>query len=269
MTFAVTFPNLLRSEWIKLRSLRSTLWCYGLMAALAIGIRLFLSFSANSSGGPLTGDAARALVVQVDTSAVLPVALVAAVLGVLVSSGEYASGLIRATFVADGGRVGSMLAKAVVLATTTLVVSVAASAIGALATAPVLAHENVVVGLNEPSVFLPILGFSVYTALLALLGQGIGLLVRATAGGIATTLGLLLVVPTLLDGLGQARHAVWLQDIAALLPAAAGHRLFEYGPAQVDPGVVALSRFAGFSVAAGFVLAIGAVAIVLVRRRDA
>ncbi|MFE5340198.1 hypothetical protein ACFQ80_08240 [Isoptericola sp. NPDC056578] len=97
----------------------------------------------------------------------------------------------------------------------------------------------------------------------AALSLGIGALWRSTAAGIATTLGLLMVLPLLFQVL--AGSAAWAQDVYAYLPTVAGERLVATGP--TPDGL--LSPGAGFAVLAAYATAVLAAAAVAVRRRDA
>jgi len=198
-------------------------------------------------------------------------ALVAAVLGVLILSGEYGTGMIRSTFAADPRRYGAVAAKALVLAVTTFVVSAISVGIGVLASAPILSANNVDVHLGDSDVFLPILGALLYVAMITLLAFGIGLLIRASAGGITITLGLLLVVPTILTAIAALTNQNWVADIARFLPSQAGGRLYAFQAGSQpggNDGVISLSAWQGFGVLAAEVVAVGAVAVVLLKRRD-
>lgn len=268
----LTFPHLVRSEWIKLRSLRSTVWCYVILFVLNIAMSVLPAFAANPQDRHLTGDAANSMVVLINTINVNLTALVAAVLGVLIISGEYGTGMIRSTFAADPRRYGAVAAKALVLTASTLAVSAVSVWIGALASAPILSSQNIDVNLGDPDVFLPILGALVYVAMITLLAFGIGLLIRASAGGITIALGLLLVVPTILTAVAALTHQTWVANIVQFLPSHAGAQLYAYrggGPARDTGDMITLNTWQGFSVLAAEVIAVGAAAVILLKRRDA
>ena len=65
----LTFGGILRSEWIKLRSLRSTIWCYSILVAITFGLGLLFAaaLTSQADGMPLNHDAQQAFVVQVAT----------------------------------------------------------------------------------------------------------------------------------------------------------------------------------------------------------
>lgn len=264
------FARLVRSEWIKLRSIRSTVWCYVVLVGLTIAMAGLLGAAFGGDGVTPTTDQANSTIVSINTSSVLLTALVVSVLGVLIITGEYGTGQVRSTFAADPGRTGVLLAKASVLAVTTFVVSVIATWIGVLVSVPLQAARGTHAAIGDPAVFLPVLGASVYVTLLALLAFGIGLIVRSTAAGITITVGLVLVVPTILQIIGGSLGLQWVLDVAAFLPDQAGGQLYTYaseatGAAQ--QGVV-LDGWSGFSVLAGEVVAVGVLALALAKSRD-
>jgi ABC-type transport system involved in multi-copper enzyme maturation permease subunit len=266
----LSFPHLVRSEWIKLRSIRSTFWCYAILVLVTIGMAALVGANTNSGGDQMPTDIANGTLVNVNTVGVLLSSLVVGVLGVLIITGEYGTGQVRSTFTADPRRTGVILAKAVVLAVTTFVVSAVATWIGVLISLPLLAGNGVEPEIGNPSVFLPILGSSVYLTLLALLAYGIGLLVRSSAGGIAITLGILLVLPVVLSLMAGLMNLEWPINIMKFLPDQAGSQLFAYSydGQEASQDDIVLNGWGGFGVLAAEVLVVGALALTVARRRD-
>ncbi|MFJ4077303.1 ABC transporter permease [Curtobacterium sp. MCJR17_020] len=266
----LSFPHLVRSEWIKLRSIRSTFWCYAILVLVTIGMAALVGANTNSGGDQMPTDIANGTLVNVNTVGVLLSSLVVGVLGVLIITGEYGTGQVRSTFTADPRRTGVILAKAVVLAVTTFVVSAVATWIGVLISLPLLAGNGVEPEIGNPSVFLPILGSSVYLTLLALLAYGIGLLVRSSAGGIAITLGILLVLPVVLSLMAGLMNLEWPVNIMKFLPDQAGSQLFAYSydGQEASQDDIVLNGWGGFGVLAAEVLVVGALALTVARRRD-
>lgn len=268
-TTGLTFGRLVRSEWIKFRSIRSTAWCLAILVVVTIAMAALLG-NAFETSGPVTTDGANGTLVTINTASVSLTALVVAVLGVLIITGEYGTGQIRSTFTADPQRTGVILAKAAVLAVTTFVVSAVAIWIGVALSAALQAGKGVDAAVTDPAVFMPLLGASVFVTLLALLAYGIGLLVKSSAGGIAITLGLLLVVPVVLSLVGSVLNAQWILDVARFLPDQAGAQLYAYSSSATQPsqpGVV-LNGWGGFGVMLAEVVVVGALALVAARRRD-
>ncbi|ROS70178.1 ABC-2 type transport system permease protein [Curtobacterium sp. PhB172] len=266
----LSFPHLVRSEWIKLRSIRSTFWCYAILVLVTIGMAALVGANTNSGGDQMPTDIANGTLVNVNTVGVLLSSLVVGVLGVLIITGEYGTGQVRSTFTADPRRTGVILAKAVILAVTTFVVSAVATWIGVLISLPLLAGNGVEPEIGNPAVFLPILGSSVYLTLLALLAYGIGLLVRSSAGGIAITLGILLVLPVVLSLMAGLMNLEWPVNIMKFLPDQAGSQLFAYSydGQEASQDDIVLNGWGGFGVLAAEVLVVGALALTVARRRD-
>lgn len=265
--------GIVRSEWIKLRTVRSTLWCYGVLILLLVGVGLLIASLSDFGGNELTGEAARATVVGITTAGLNVAVLIVAVLGSLIVTGEYSTGMIRSTFAAVPRRTGAIAAKAVVLAASTFVATSVGIWLAALVTWPILAGKGVAVQLEAPSVFLPMLGGALYVTMIALLAFGFGTILRSTAGSLATVLGLIMVAPLILQLLAGLTHAEWVSDIGALLPQNAGSQLYAYDGASTIPGPAAggltLNGWGGFGVLAAWDAVVLAVALILVKRRDA
>ncbi len=265
---SLSFPRLVRSEWIKLRSVRSTVWCFAIVVVLTLGLSSLLGSIDTGLAQGAPDVAANGLIVTIGTASVALTALVVGVLGVLIITGEYGTGQIRSSFTAAPGRTGVVLAKAFVLAVTTFVVSAVSTWIGVAIAAPLQAGRGLRADLADPSVFMPVLGSSVYVTLVALLAFGIGLLVRSSAGGIAITLGILLVLPTIMQIIGGLTNLQWIIDASQFLPSSAGAQLYTFDDGGQPGDGLHLGGWGGFGVLAGEVVAIGAIALATVRSRD-
>lgn len=269
----VTFPRVVRSEWIKLRTLRSSMWCLALVLLLTIGFGLLLAATVNQPHpGGIPVDSQKQLVVQVATLGVNFTQLVVAVLGVLVISGEYTTGMIRSTFAAVPTRLPALFAKLLVTVVVTFVVGLVAIAVTAIVTAPILSGKGVDVHLFDSDVMLALLGGAGYLALIAALAFSIGAILRNSAGGIASALGLILVVPPILSIISAVTNATWVRNVGAFLPSSAGEKMFAIAPkvaAQAPADLVVLNGGEGLLVLVAWVVVLLAIATVLVKRRDA
>lgn len=263
----LTFARILRSEWIKLTSLRSTLWSLGLIVLLGVGLSFLVSSLGVGAPGAATPDPGTVL-----TTATIGVAfgqLIAAILGVLVVSGEYSTGMIRSTLAAVPTRLPVLGAKA--LALFLLVTAVGAiTMFGAwAATYPVLDSQGIAVGLDEPGLALALAGAAVYLGLTAVFALGLGTLLRSSAGGIAAALGVILVIPTVLPLVSLAVD--WVDEVAPYIFSNAGVAMArlpsqesseEMGQLLLEPAIGGLVALAWTLVS----LTLGAIAL---RRRDA
>ena len=285
----LSFGGELRSEWIKLRTLRSTLWCYLIIVILTIGLGLLIASAlpAPAAGAPSAShDVQQSTWVTVSTLGIAFAQLVSAVLGALVITGEYGTGMIRSTFAAVPKRLPAIVAKALVFGVTTFIVELVGLVAAALVTAPLLPGKSVTPDFGDGHVWLALVGGAGYVALIGLLAFGIGLIIRSSAGGIAAALGLVLVVPTILQVLATVTRADWPANIAAFLPASAGGKLYAYPGAASEslapgrPGgaasaaasaanTITLDSWQGLLVLVGWVVVAFVIGAILVKRRDA
>lgn len=266
---SLSFSGVLRSEWIKLRSLRSTIWSYGIVIAISLGMALIMSLSMvnGMNGGADAGSAPAEqqaqFVLQSSVFGVYFGQLVAGVLGVLVISGEYTTGMIRSTLAAVPKRLPALAAKAGVLFAATFVVGLLANLSAFVLSSVIFAGIDVSASLAEPGVFLPLLGGALYLALVAVFALGVGTMLRSSAGGIAAVLGLILLLPTVL----QMIPADWAHDLIPYLFSSAGMSMFTSTTAEATAD--GFGFWLNLLIVLGWVGASIAGAAVLLKRRDA
>jgi len=174
------FAHVARMEWIKLRTLRSTWWTLALTAAGAIGIAVAVGINTRNAHADLTNNA---------LAGIAPGLLFAGVLGALVITSEYTSGLIRATLTAVPHRVMVLAAKAAVFGGVALLLGEAASFLSFFAGGAVLRHGISAPALDQPGVLRAVLLAGVGFCLIGLLGLGLGAIIRHTAAAIAVVVG--------------------------------------------------------------------------------
>ncbi|MES2169407.1 MAG: ABC transporter permease [Actinomycetota bacterium] len=273
----LTFVGVLKSEFIKLFTLRSTFWCIVLVVVLSVGVGLLLStvqrpHIAGTPVAPLPSYADQQSTAVRDATAGASIGeLVLSVLGVLVISGEYSTGMIRSTFAAEPKRLPTLFAKAIVLGITTFLVALVSVFGTAAIIFPLLPALHVHPDWGNSTLLLALFGGALYLALISLIAFSIGAIIRTTAGGIASALGLILVVPTVLNIVALTTGAAWAANLVAFLPTDAGAKLYAYASssASITNGVVSLdSQQGGFVLLAWFVVLFIA-AGVLLKRRDA
>ena len=272
----LSFGGILRSEWIKLRTLRSTMWCYAIIIGLTIGFGFLLAVAmpaggmASQSVTP-SADAQQAAWLQVTTLGIGFGELVSAVLGALVITGEYGTGMIRSTLTAVPKRIPALVAKAIVFGVTTFVVSLVALVATALLTAPLMPATDIHPDFGDSNFWLAIVGGAGYLALIGVLALAIGTIIRNSAGGISAALGLILVAPVVLQILAGVTRADWAQNLGSFLPSSAGGRMYSYAPAAVKPaeGVVSLDPSQGVIVLIVWFVVVFGIGAILLKRRDA
>jgi ABC-2 type transport system permease protein len=195
------FTDLLRSEWTKFRSLRSSWWSLAIMLAVSLGVSIAATAAFTANYDHL--GASDKLQFQNDTIGLFlqPGStfgqLAVAVLGVLLIASEFSTGMIRATVLATPRRTPVLAAKATVLAGIVFMLS-EIIAWTCFFVGSSIASKHVTVTLATPGSLRAILGFGLVMTMTALISLAIGALLRHTAGAISVALGLNLVVPGLL-----------------------------------------------------------------------
>jgi ABC-2 type transport system permease protein len=276
VTHRTTFARVLRSEWIKFWTLRSTLWTLGstvvVMAAVSY-VAVF--FTARDAFNPATKreDAASLVAMLHDPSIVLTGAdlakLVVAVLGVLIITGEYSTGMIRATLTAVPKRLPALWAKALVLTVVTAVTAAVAVVLSWAVALPTLHAHDAALDLGDPQTRRILLGGVLYLVAVSLLAFAVGAIVRVSAGALAAVLGLLLVVEVMF----RTIPADFFRSVSPFLPGTAGHQLLatqaSIDQARATTSAAVLGPWTGYAVMLAWVAALLVVAAVLLRRRDA
>lgn len=217
--------GILLSEWVKLVTLRSTWWCLGIIAALTVGIPALVALALTSMSEGTAAGSADVGYYNWMTATAVPIAfsvLAAAVLGCLVITGEYGTGMIRSTMAAAPKRLSTLFAKSAVIGATVFVVGFVSLTLGAAVSGAILSASGVTTDWTDPRVWSILLGAAGYPALVAVFSVGVGTILRNSAGSIAAVLGLLLVVPTVFQLIGGLLQAEWAFDIAAFLPSSLG-----------------------------------------------
>jgi len=251
----------LAAEATKLRSVRSTVWTLVVVVVATVGIGALITSARIHRWNELSPRERLSLdPTTVSLRGVFLAQLAIGVLGVLVISSEYTTGMIRTTFGAVPRRSLVLFAKAVTFAVVAFVVATAACFAAFLIGQSILSAKHANVALSDPGVLRAVVGAGTYLTLVGLLGLGLGTLLRRTAGAIATLFGLVLVLPALTEALPSP----WNTDVGKLLPINAGRALFAVRPSTdlLSPGQGLLVLL----VTVGVVLALATVALV---RRDA
>ena len=272
----VRFSGIIKSEFIKLFTLRSTFWCILIVLVLSIGVGLLLAtVSPPARAGiptvTLTTAAQQGEAVTYATVGTGFGELVLAVLGVLVIAGEYSTGMIRSTFAAVPGRLPALFAKALVLAITTFVVGLVTIYATALVIFPLLPGKHIHPNWGDWKVEEALIGGAVYLAIISLIAFSLGAIIRNNAGGIAAALGLILVLPTILNIISGTTQATWAENLVVFAPTSAGSHLYEYvvSVPKAVSGVASLDRTTGGLVLLAWFVVLFVVAAVMLKRRDA
>jgi ABC-type transport system involved in multi-copper enzyme maturation permease subunit len=259
------FTGLMRAEWTKIRSVRSTVWTLIIFVVLCIGLTALIAWLTESHWyGPQAAPRdARAIADPVGFILGTGVGLgqlAICVLGVLVITSEYSTGVIRASLLAVPRRIPVLAAKAVVFAVLLLVVTEIVAFCSFFVGSAIL-HAHVQVSLSGSGVTRAVIGAGLYLIVLGLLSLSIGTMIRHTAGGISVAIGIVFVLP-ILSGLLPGS---WGTHINAYLPEQAGTLITHTREQSGD----LLSPWQGFGVLCIWTVLALAVAAYLLERRDA
>jgi ABC-2 type transport system permease protein len=256
----VTQARVIRSEWTKLRTQPSSFWTMACAVILVVGFGI--GYSLLRVARPPHGAAAMASFdpAAISLSGVQLGQIAVGVLGVLLIAGEYATGLIRTTFAAVPLRLPVLWGKTAVLAATVTAVSLPAVFAAFLGGQSILSGQHLSVPVSQPGVARAVIGSALYLAVIALIGLGLGALVRNAAGGIAALFGLLYGIP-LAAGFLQGSLAT---EIGKFLPATAGQAV-----TAVQPDPTLLAPWTGFGVLCLYAAVLLGLGGVRMRRGDA
>jgi ABC-2 type transport system permease protein len=260
---AVTI-GLLRSEWTKIRSLRSTVWSLVMLVVVTVGFTALFTALTVAQWATIA-PATKAQVLADPGRMVLGAGfqlgqLAVCVLGVIVMTGEYSSGTIRASLLAVPTRTPMLAAKAAVFALLIAVVG-ELTAVPTFFLGAAILHSHAPVSITDPGVLRAVVGAGLYLAVLAVFAIAIGALVRHTAGAITGIVGFVLV----------------LSPLTQLLPGRVGRYIHGYLPSEVGSLIASprhgaddvLGPWQGFGVFCLQTAVLIGAAAYLLRRRDA
>ena len=250
----------MKSEWIKLRTVRSTMWGLGITVLLTIGIGALLT-SARVSRWDRMGIGQRLIFEPIGftLNGIFLSQLAIGVLGVLVMTSEYSTGQIRATFAAIPTRGTVLLAKIKVFGLVSLVVGLVSTFLAFLIGSQILS-SRIHVSLGDSGALRCIIGGAIYLTGIGLLGLGLGAILRRTAGAIAALVALVMILPQL----AQLLPSPWDTDVTKYLPGPAGQVLF-----HLSSNRPSLSTGVGLLVFLAYPAVALLIGWVLLRRRDA
>ena len=254
----VTFRRVIRSEWIKFWTLRSTWAVLGAAILGMIVLALVVAYNTRRLSSNLqANDIAPSSTLQGYYLAQL---LIGA-LGVLFVSGEYGTGMIRSTLVAVPRRLPVLWAKLVVLVAVTAASMITVSIVAFVCAQALLSYYRTGFSLSDPGVLRVVIGTGIYLTLIGMIGGALGWIVRSTPGALVAYFAVVLVLPVLFgDALGS-----WGKEVAQFLPDQAGASF----STSIPESHYSLSPWVGLLVLVGWVAVALAIAAGVLRRRDA
>ena len=253
--------RVIRSEWTKLRSVRSTYWTLLITLLLIIGIGILVCVIFNARWTHLDPhQRAEFKPLRANLAGVNFAQLAIGVLGVLAITAEYTTGMIRATLSAVPKRLPVLWAKTLVFALVAFVLTLPAILIVFFAGQSILTGHHLNIGFSHPGVPRALIGAALYLMVMGVFGLGLGAILRSTAGGISALAAIVFVLPPII-GLFPASFA---NSVDPYLPSNAGGAVW-----TINPDSNTLAPWAGFGVFCAYAVASLVIAAVLMARRDA
>jgi ABC-2 type transport system permease protein len=253
-----------RMEWLKFRSLRSMRWSTLVYVVALIGICIAVLIYYPSHWAHETAAGKAQFDPTSDGFAGMTLGqLAVGVMGVLMMTSEYSSGAIRSTLAAIPDRRLLLAAKALVLGGAALIIGLVTCLV------TFVVGQYLVLGslpsvhatLTEAAPLRAILLMGAYTALIGLLGVGIGAIVRHSAGAIAALVGVVFVLPLVGAFLPDSIQ----YSVGRYLPMA----IAENSLSVVKPVAHAMAPWTGFVLVCGYVAVVLAAGGWLLAKRDA
>jgi ABC-type transport system involved in multi-copper enzyme maturation permease subunit len=251
--------RVLRSELIKLLTVRSTYYSVLATVLAIVGIAAFMAIGVTVQEVPVDGEAPPDPTGGALSGVSLAVYLVAA-LGVLAVTSEYGTGTIKATLAGVPKRPALVVGKALAVSAVTLVATLTSTVSAFFINKAVLSTADVDVSLTDPGVLRAVTGAALYLTAVAVFAGGLGWLLRSTAGSLATLFGILIILPVAAFLLPSGIRG----NVLPYLPDSAGMAIMQTtsSPGQLPP-------WTGFGVFLGYTVATLLAAAILLNRRDA
>jgi ABC-2 type transport system permease protein len=258
----VTQARVVLSEWTKLRSLRSTRWALFAAVVATVGLSCVFALATSARWSDMSpGDRADRHPLDIALFSVHLSQLAIGVLGVLVITGEYSTGMIRASLAAVPKRLPVLRAKLFVYAVVSFVLMLPSVLASFFASQAILSRHNILqISFSDPGVARTVIGGALYLSVAGVFAMAIGAIARNTAGGISTFAGIIFVIPPLLNILPTS----WNDSISPYMPSNAGGAVF-----SLTHDAHSFAPWPGFALFCGYTAITILVAAVLLRRRDA
>ncbi len=290
------FIGTVRSEFTKIRSVRSTYWTLIALVVACVGLGALISWARTQSyvqfkqgnGGVFIGrpgvapvpagrppasavaalaDTIRSHAASMSLTGLFIGQLIIVVLGAIVITSEYSTGMVRTSLWAMPRRSTLYAAKGIVFGTIALVTGLITSFLAFFVGQAILSTQNLGVSIGYPEALRTALGGGLFLAACGLLAFGLGAILRHTAGAISAGIGLLFVVTFLINALPNPSTSWYGQpDVDKWVPFDAGAGLWaRTGMLGVNP----FSPWIGFGVFCAYVAALIIGGLALFLRRDA
>jgi ABC-2 type transport system permease protein len=254
------FAGAVRSEFIKIRSVRSTYWTLLALIAVTVGIGALSSWGAATHASQLGPDFDPT---RQSLFGLIVGQLIIVVLGSLTITSEYGTGMIRTSLTAMPRRGTAVAAKGVVFGAVALITGLVASFGSFFLGQALMSGKHINATLGQPHVLRAVIGAALFLTVCGLLAFGLGLLMRHTAAAISAAVGMLFVLFILVNFLPRS----WQDHADKWIPFNAGSQIWRASAAL--PGEHMFSPWTGFGVFAGYAAIAIIGGLILFRERDA
>jgi ABC-2 type transport system permease protein len=254
----------LASEWTKIRSVRSTYWTLLALLVVGVGLGALISWATDNHvthlghGAPIGFDATR----RSQTAFTELGSLVLMVLGAMVITAEYSTGMIRTSLTTMPRRGSVAAAKLIVFAVVALIVSLVTSFIAFFVGQALMHSTGQAATIFGPSVLRAVIGCALYVVVIGIMSYGFGLIIRHTAGTISTMVGVLFILPLITEVLPTD----WINDLTRWLPTTAADAILS---TTVGTQPNEFSAWGQLAVTFGYAVVLLIVGGFLFRKRDA
>jgi ABC-2 type transport system permease protein len=259
----VTFREAMDSEFAKIRSVRSTFWTLLACLLVSVGISVLIAAVTSANWSSLSESSRATMDMSAVVAGVYFGVLVTGVLGVLVVSTEYGTGMMRTSLTAFPRRGTLFIAKATVLTVLVLAVGLIIAFASYALASPFYTKHGVDLSLSHAANLRALFAVPVYLTLIALMGFGLGFLLRHTAAAISSLVGLLFVIPIITNFLPGTVG----KDVNKIVPSNAGSAMLVTHPSTT--GTPTLSPLGGLITLLVWTAVLIAPAYALFRHRDA
>jgi ABC-2 type transport system permease protein len=258
--------GVVRSEWTKLRTVRSTTWSLVATIIVTIGIGALASYAqGNAYNNSGFIDRASFDATHISLAGLLFGQIAIGVLGILAVTAEYSTGTIRATLSAIPNRPLVLAAKSLVFCALALFVGEVVCFAAFFLGQAILDGSAPSATLSGPGVLRAVVGSGLYLALLGVIALGLGVIIRHTAGAITAFVGVVLILPLVV----QALPTSLIDKIWKFLPFSIGQTIGQTNPTTHDFSFPTFSPWAGLAVLACYALSLLVIGGILLQRRDA
>jgi ABC-type transport system involved in multi-copper enzyme maturation permease subunit len=256
----------LRSEFTKIRSVRSTYWTLLLLVltSIAWSVAACAGEASHWSSMPVQDRAGLDPTQLSIVGLALLGQLVIVVLGTLAITSEYSTGMIRTSLTVMPRRGVLFGAKAAMFTAVALVIALLMSFAAFFIGQALLASTHVTATLSQPHVLRAVIGTALYVALCGLFAFGLGAILRSTAGGMTAAYGFLFLLPELTKALPSA----WYADVERWLPGGDVINAIT-GTQSINSNPHLFSAWGEFAVFGAYTVILFIAGAVLFRTRDA